>query len=148
MNVKSASGAYIADVPALSMPVELTTSIPPKSESVLVADEGLSAPNIKEVTKDKSDIGVCKTIFYPKKLSPVVFNMLSAESLNSDVFMSWWSGTNVSKDFWIETASSFIRIHIISQSLRRKHHLFNLLVKICSHTLNYKASTLNMVKDD
>ena len=120
MNVKSASGACIADVPALPMPVELTTSIPPKSESVLVADEGLSAPTIKEVTKDASDIGVFKTIFYPKKLSPVVFNMLSAESLNSDVFMSWWSSTDVSKDFWIETASSFIRIHIKP----RKHFFY------------------------
>ena len=120
MNVKSASGAYIADVPAVPMSVESTTSTNPKSESVLVTNEGLAAPTIKGDMKEESDIGVFKTIFYPKKLSPVVFNMLSAESLNSDVFMSWWSNTNVSKDFWIETASSFIRIHIKP----RKHFFY------------------------
>ena len=120
MNVKSASGAYIADVPAVPMSVESTTSTNPKSESVLVTNEGLAAPTIKGDMKEESDIGVFKTIFYPKKLSPVVFNMLSAESLNSDVFMSWWSSTNVSKDFWIETASSFIRIHIKP----RKHFFY------------------------
>ena len=38
-----------------------------------------------------------ETIFHPKKLSPFVFNFLSAEALNTDVFMRWWSETKLAK---------------------------------------------------
>ena len=85
-----------------------------KHESALVADGGpaISTSSTSSPNLVKNDLGVYKTIFYPKKLPQIVHNFLSSETLNPDVFMSWWSETNLSKDFWIETSTSFIRVHI------------------------------------
>ncbi|CAE7506765.1 GIP [Symbiodinium sp. CCMP2592] len=52
-------------------------------------------------------------IFYPKKIDATVRNMLCATPLNSDLFAAWWGRTPISKDFWIETASALIRVHVV-----------------------------------
>ena len=52
-------------------------------------------------------------IFYPKKIDASVRNMLCASPLNSDLFAAWWGRTPISKDFWIETASALIRVHVV-----------------------------------
>ncbi|CAE7835178.1 RE2 [Symbiodinium microadriaticum] len=52
-------------------------------------------------------------IFYPKKIHSFVENFLSAEPMNAEIFVRWWSQTKLTKDFWIETGSSLIRIHVV-----------------------------------
>ena len=54
-----------------------------------------------------------QNIFYPKKINACARNLLSAESFNFQHFAAWWSKTPISKDFWIECADSFIRIHVV-----------------------------------
>ncbi|CAE7874645.1 GIP [Symbiodinium microadriaticum] len=52
-------------------------------------------------------------IFYPKKIHAFVENFLSAEPMNTDIFIRWWCQTKLSKDFWIENKSQLIRVHIV-----------------------------------
>ena len=52
-------------------------------------------------------------IFYPKKIHAFVENFLSAEPMNTDIFIRWWCQTRLSKDFWIENKSQLIRVHIV-----------------------------------
>eukprot|EP00439_Symbiodinium_sp_Y106_P020736 s8223_g2.t1 len=52
-------------------------------------------------------------IFYPKKIDASVQNMLRASPLNSDLFAAWWGRTPISKDFWIETTSALVRVHVV-----------------------------------
>ena len=52
-----------------------------------------------------------KGLFYAKKLSPEVDNMLRGSEIAASTFLCWWKGTSVSKDFWIETTEELIRIH-------------------------------------
>ena len=52
-------------------------------------------------------------IFYPKKLHAFVNNILTMPMMNSAVFARWWTQTPTSKDFWIETATSFVRAHVV-----------------------------------
>ena len=52
-------------------------------------------------------------IFYPKKIDATVQNMLCASPLNSDLFAAWWGRTPISKDFWIETTSALVRVHVV-----------------------------------
>ena len=114
LNTQSPCGAYMHEGCQAQgcEPVQYA----PKQESALVADGGpaISTSSTSSPNLVKNDPGVHKTIFYPKKLPQMVFNFLSSETLNPDVFMSWWSETNLSKDFWIETSTSFIRAHITS----------------------------------
>ncbi|OLQ08605.1 hypothetical protein AK812_SmicGene7866 [Symbiodinium microadriaticum] len=59
-------------------------------------------------------------IFYPKKIHSFVENFLSAEPMNAEIFVRWWSQTKLTKDFWIETGQSSLEplVHL------RAHHLF------------------------
>ena len=52
-------------------------------------------------------------LFYPKKINPTIQNLLCATPFNLQLFASWWGRTPITKDFWIETASSFIRVHVV-----------------------------------
>ncbi|CAE7483963.1 unnamed protein product, partial [Symbiodinium necroappetens] len=52
-------------------------------------------------------------IFHPKKIHAFVENFLSAEPMNTDIFIRWWCQTRLSKDFWIENKSQLIRVHIV-----------------------------------
>ena len=54
-----------------------------------------------------------RKLFYPKKINAVLNDMLCATPLNTDLFATWWGRTPISKDFWIETASAFIRVHVV-----------------------------------
>ncbi|CAE7256949.1 GIP [Symbiodinium sp. CCMP2592] len=54
-----------------------------------------------------------RNLFYPKKINDCVRNLLCCEPLNPQTFATWWSKTPISKDFWIETPNSFIRIHVV-----------------------------------
>ena len=52
-------------------------------------------------------------IFYEKKLDPSVKDMLSQDQLSLDTFRTWWEGTEIDRDFWLETPSSWMRIHVV-----------------------------------
>ena len=52
-------------------------------------------------------------LFYPKKINACVRNILCAESLNDRLFATWWGGTPISKDFWIECEDSLVRVHVV-----------------------------------
>ena len=52
-------------------------------------------------------------IFYAKKLSPEVRNLLIGEVFHVDSFLRWWEGTRINSDFWLETPSALIRIHVV-----------------------------------
>ena len=58
-----------------------------------------------------------KTIFYPKKIPNVIFNFLTAETLNRDMFAKWWSESPLQKDFGLETTTSLIRAHVIPRKM-------------------------------
>ena len=73
-----------------------------------------SAPlDPKENKTPSADRPPGQNIFYPKKINACARNLLSAESFNPQHFAAWWSKTPISKDFWIECADSFIRIHVV-----------------------------------
>ena len=42
-------------------------------------------------------------LFYEKKVTPEVRNMLSGDSLDLESFVRWWQLTKITADFWIET---------------------------------------------
>ncbi|CAE7840260.1 EIF4E2, partial [Symbiodinium sp. KB8] len=52
-------------------------------------------------------------IFYEKKISPEVRNMLSGDVLPLESFVKWWQTTKLSADFWIETPEALIRLYVI-----------------------------------
>ena len=54
-------------------------------------------------------------LFYEKKLSPETQEALSSPDLSVDVFLAWWRGTNLTKDFWLETPNEMIRIHLVAR---------------------------------
>ena len=52
-------------------------------------------------------------IFYPKKVEQAHKDKLVAPLLDVVWFWAWWSGSSISKDFWIETDTHFVRIHMV-----------------------------------
>ena len=52
-------------------------------------------------------------IFYEKKLTPEVRNLLSGDSLPLESFLTWWKSTKVTSDFWIEDPKALIRVHVV-----------------------------------
>lgn len=55
-----------------------------------------------------------KPLFYPKVLPHEVRLMLSShDALGGAGLFCGWKQAKVSKDFWIETASEFIRVHVV-----------------------------------
>ena len=54
-----------------------------------------------------------KKIFYPKKISPATPNMLTMSGFCEHSFSLWWKDTNISQDFWVETSSSLLRVHVV-----------------------------------
>ena len=51
-------------------------------------------------------------LYYDKKLPPQVKNMLTETQLCRESFMSWWKQCDVGGDFWVETESAWIRVHV------------------------------------
>ena len=52
-------------------------------------------------------------IFYDKKLSPEVKELLTQDRLHMASFMSWWERTKIVSDFWLEGDSMWHRIHVV-----------------------------------
>ena len=73
-------------------------------------------------------------IFYPKKISTAVHNMLSMNGFCEHSFSIWWKDTNISQDFWIETQNSLIRIHVVP-----RRTLFNPLAWSTQHQAQKEA---------
>ncbi|CAE7236343.1 Faim2, partial [Symbiodinium sp. KB8] len=68
-------------------------------------------------------------IFYQKKLAPEIQNLLSSDVLSVDGFVRWWQTTGVTADFWLETETSLIRVHVIPRKSHqttgeRSNHFF------------------------
>ena len=60
-------------------------------------------------------------IFYPKKISPEIHNMLTEgwAQGGGQAFMAWWKRANQSREFWVETHDRLIRAHV--HVVPRKH---------------------------
>ena len=54
-----------------------------------------------------------KPLFFPKKVSPAVSNMLQDPNISPSSFFMWWKNANQSRDFWIENEHEMIRIHVV-----------------------------------
>ena len=52
-------------------------------------------------------------IFYDKKLSPEVKEILTSDRLESVSFMNWWEKTKINSDFWLEGEFNWFRIHVV-----------------------------------
>ena len=63
------------------------------------------------VGKDGS--GIKKFLFYPKKIPIEIENMLKEPDLSRVAFFTWWKSANQSRDFWIETSDSLVRVHVV-----------------------------------
>ena len=91
--------------------------------SVLVASTGSGEqPEVPETPQAPENLlddnmhvknRMCDRIFYPKKIGKAIVNMLTADVLCPEAFMTWWRQTNVSNDFWIETSELLVRVHVI-----------------------------------
>ena len=66
-----------------------------------------------ETSKESPQSVPRKGLFYAKKLFLEIENMLKGSEIPANTFLCWWKGTNVSKDFWIETEDELIRIHVV-----------------------------------
>ncbi|CAE7241098.1 RE2 [Symbiodinium sp. CCMP2592] len=77
-----------------------TTSLksqgPPKSGSRF----STSSPNSPPTSSPNQAVNY--KIFYDKKLSPEAKNILTQDRLHEQSFISWWEGSKVSTDFWLE----------------------------------------------
>ena len=51
-------------------------------------------------------------LYYEKKLPPEVKVMLSQTQLCRESFFAWWGQCEVGGDFWVETETSWIRVHV------------------------------------
>ncbi|CAE7477908.1 unnamed protein product, partial [Symbiodinium microadriaticum] len=51
-------------------------------------------------------------IFYDKKLSPEVRELLSQDRLQGVSFIAWWRRTKIASDFWLESEHAWHRIHV------------------------------------
>ncbi|CAE7295005.1 unnamed protein product, partial [Symbiodinium sp. CCMP2592] len=51
-------------------------------------------------------------MFYEKKLDPGTRDMLSGDRLSLAVFQSWWEKSCIDRDFWVETPSTWVRVHM------------------------------------
>ena len=40
------------------------------------------------------------------------FTTLTGDSLNEDLFATWWANTELVNDFWIELPHKLVRVHI------------------------------------
>ena len=51
-------------------------------------------------------------IFFDKKLDEAVKIMLLEDTLHVETFLSWWSGSKVTSDFWLEAPNKLVRVHV------------------------------------
>ena len=51
-------------------------------------------------------------VFHDKKINPAIRDMLVADALNDSVFLEWWTQTDIINDFWIETDTKLVRVHV------------------------------------
>ncbi|CAE7268762.1 GIP, partial [Symbiodinium sp. CCMP2456] len=55
-----------------------------------------------------------KALFFPKKVPTVVREMLEgAWDSGGQGFMAWWRTADQSRDFWVETPTEMIRVHMV-----------------------------------
>ena len=75
----------------------------PMAEYMTVFAVACASPKAPELTK----------IFPEKKLDPAVKSMLRQDRLPHDTFYDWWERTELDRDFWLETPSAWMRIHVV-----------------------------------
>ena len=51
-------------------------------------------------------------IFYAKRIPLEVKNLLVSENISVDSFIKWWTQTSSMSDFWVETPSTLVRVHV------------------------------------
>ena len=51
-------------------------------------------------------------IFYDKKLSPELKELLTQDRLQASSFLGWWERTSITSDFWLEGEFAWHRIHV------------------------------------
>ncbi|OLQ11910.1 Phthiocerol synthesis polyketide synthase type I PpsA [Symbiodinium microadriaticum] len=103
-------------IPDIAVPVFEDAWIPAAQteyKGVFAASASPSSPAPDPTTK--------RGIFYPKKLDPTIMSMVSGEwDLGGHTFFTWWRGAKQSRDFWVETESELIRVHVVPRK-----HTFN-----------------------
>ena len=103
-------------IPDIAVPVFEDVWIPDAQteyKGVFAASASPSSPAPDPTTK--------RGIFYPKKLDPTIMSMVSGEwDLGGHTFFTWWRGAKQSRDFWVETESELIRVHVVPRK-----HTFN-----------------------
>ena len=52
-------------------------------------------------------------IFFSKKIDNVIKGMLLDGNFNHELFLAWWSQTQVRNDFWLEGPCTWTRVHVI-----------------------------------
>ena len=52
-------------------------------------------------------------IYFEKKLDPSTRDMLSQDRLQLDTYVTWWEKTAHDRDFWVETPSTWVRVHVV-----------------------------------
>ena len=86
-----------------------------------------------------------KPLFYPKKIAKEVNYMLQANSISPTSFFLWWKQAQQSRDFWIETETEMIRIHVVPRRDGFNPHAWSTsLVEIKSkllHMIGVKRET-------
>ena len=92
--------ADLSSVPVLEIE---DVRLQPKAEYMTVFAVACHTPSAPQYTG----------IFYEKKLDPSVKDMLSQDQLSLDTFRTWWENTEIDRDFWVETPSSWMRIHVV-----------------------------------
>ena len=89
----------------------IINSVPAPVYTAYVTGVG-EAPSVQREAPEPHHV-LPATLFFPKKVESVVYNMLTAQTLDTAAFSSWWSTTKHCNDFWIEGMEEWVRVHII-----------------------------------
>ena len=83
----------------------------PTASAYMVSGEQGSTGGVEE---HQVELQAPKTLFYPKKVSMAVRAMLEGNwDRGGQAFTLWWNQAQQSRDFWVETATEMIRIHVV-----------------------------------
>ena len=96
----------------------------PSSKRPASVDRELYLPGVEQYMAVR--VAACsekqtKALFYPKTIPQEVKTMVEhQEVLGAPGFVCWWKSAAVSKDFWVETETELIRVHVVPRK-----HLFD-----------------------
>ena len=87
-----------------------------RATSWMVTSESVGEAEVNSISSEEGSLGKqseFKHVFYPKKIGLATKNLLLDVTFNPETFASWWSGTKISNDFWVENEDLLVRVHVI-----------------------------------